>query len=132
MAKCQLAMEKPAEADRYTDRAIQAYPEEAQAHHIGGIANLMGKRFEKAFTRFDRYEQMLPGNPNTIFLKGYSQEGLQHKPLAANEYIRFLNQVNQGEEAEYAYTRLVEWGYVQSQQQQQQQQQKQLQEQEER
>jgi predicted Zn-dependent protease len=125
MAKCQLALEKTREADRYIDRAVQAYPGEAQAHHIGGIANLMGKRYEKAFTRFDRYEQLLPGNPNTIFLKGYSQEGLQHRDLAANEYMRFLKQVNQGEEAQYAYDRLVEWGYVQPQQQQQPQQQKQ-------
>ena len=61
------------------------------------------------------YEKRLPGNPNTIFLKGLSQEGMEHRQLAADEYTRFLKVVNQGEQAEHARSRLVEWGYMQPQ-----------------
>jgi hypothetical protein len=55
---------------------------------------------------------MLPGNTNTIFFKGLSLEGMQNKQGAADEYYRYLQSVNQGGQAEYAYKRLVEWGYV--------------------
>lgn len=72
----------------------------------------MGNRFESAYTDFDNYEKRLPGNPNTAFLKGVSLEGMQNKQGAAKEYYRYLQMVNQGEQAHYAYQRLVDWGYV--------------------
>ena len=58
---------------------------------------------------------MLPGNPGIIFLKGYTLEGMNDKQGAANEYHRFLQTVNQGQQAEYAYKRLVDWGYIRKQ-----------------
>jgi len=118
MAKCQLAMERPAKARRFAERAKQVKPSEAQAHHIGGVSKLMMKKYGAAYQDFNSYETMLPGNPNTIFLKGVCQEGMQHKKQAADEYLRYLQIVNQGEEAKYAYQRLVEWGYVEKPQQQ--------------
>lgn len=120
MAKCQIALQKPAEAEKYTTAASQVYPQEAQAYHVAGIAGLVSKKFDKAYERFAKYDTLLPGNPTMAFFKGYSLEGMQRKADAANEYIRFLNSVQEGEEAEYAYGRLVEWGYVKQQQQQQQ------------
>ena len=54
----------------------------------------------------------LPGNPGTIFLKGFAQEGQDNKPLAAQEYQRFLKQVQQGEQAQHAQSKLIEWGFV--------------------
>jgi len=118
MAKCQLAMERPAKARRFAEQAKQINPGEAQAHQIGGVSKLMMKKYGAAYQDFNSYESLLPGNPNTIFLKGVSQEGMQHKDQAAQEYTRYLRIVNQGEEAKYAYQRLVEWGYVEKPEQQ--------------
>jgi len=39
---------------------------------------------------FDHYERMLPGNPNTIFLKGVALEGMQDRKRAAEEFHRYL------------------------------------------
>ena len=115
MSKLMLVRERYDDAAGYANQAVDVYPEEAQAHHVAGIAELSRKRFEAAFQDFDDYEKRLPGNPNTVFLKGLSQEGMDHKPLAAEEYSRFLKVVDQGEQADHARTRLIEWGYMQPQ-----------------
>jgi len=65
-------------------------------------------------TDFDRYERMLPGNPNTIFLKGVALEGMQDRKRAAEEFHRYLQSVSSGAQARYAYDRLVEWGCFRS------------------
>ncbi len=112
MTKCQLAQENAKEALQYAKKAVQVYPREAQGHHISGISHLMARQYGEAFQRFDEYEQMLPGNPNTIFLKGISQENMQHIEKAAQEYKRYLQAVQQGEQADHARQRLTEWGYL--------------------
>ncbi|HEC85991.1 MAG: peptidase M48 Ste24p [Candidatus Parabeggiatoa sp. nov. 1] len=112
MTKCQLAQEKPNEARQYAMQAKQVYPAEAQAHHLNGIANMMKNQFDAAYQDFDTYEQMLPGNPNTVFLKGTVLEGMQNKPAAAAEYNRYLKMSRQGGQAEYAAQRLTDWGYM--------------------
>jgi predicted Zn-dependent protease len=112
MAKCQLASEKFGDAIRYAQDAKAVYPKEAQAHHVAGIARLSQKKYEAAFNDFDRYETLLPGNPNTIFFKGIAQDRMDHKEPAAQEYMRYLRIVNQGEQAKHAYDRLKEWGYI--------------------
>ena len=112
MAKCLLAQKKDKEARRYAERAKQVYPEEAQAHQLSGITKLEEKDFGRAYEDFISYEKLLPGNPSTIFLKGYSLEGMERKNDAANEYYRYIQIVNQGDQAQYAYGRLVEWGYI--------------------
>lgn len=112
MAKCQLAMDQPQEAHRYADMARNVYPEEAQAQHVDGLALIDLKQYDQAFARFDAYERVLPGNPNTVFLKGISLEGMQNKKQAAEEYYRYLQSVNSGDQAQYAYDRLKGWGYL--------------------
>ncbi len=112
MSKCLMAQKKNKQARRYAERAKQVYPEEAQAHHLSGITKLAGRDFGRAYEDFSSYEKLLPGNPNTIFLEAYSLEGMGRRRDAANEYYRYLNTVNQGDQARYAYGRLVEWGYV--------------------
>jgi predicted Zn-dependent protease len=112
MAKCQISMDKAVEAEFYTMSARDAYPQEAQAHYIGGIAKLMQDKYSSAHEQFAQYETILPGNPNTTFLKGFCQEGMQHIREAATEYNSYLQVVNEGEQAEHAYQRLVEWGYI--------------------
>jgi predicted Zn-dependent protease len=112
MAKCLIAQENPVAAMQYAQQAQQVYPIEAQAYHVTGIAQLMNNNFSAAYQEFNRYEKVLPGNPNTIFLKGTSLEGMQHREAAATEYSRYLNMTNQGDQAEHARNRLVTWGYM--------------------
>ena len=112
MGKCQLVQEKPNQARPYLALAKQVYPAEAQAHHLSGISHMMGKQFSAAYQDFDTYEKRLPGNPNTIFLKGTALEGMQNKRAAAAEYTRYLGITNQGDQAQYALQRLIKWGYA--------------------
>ena len=112
MAKCQLMQKNHAQADRYAQRAKQAYPQEAQAYHISGIAKLRNNKYDAAYDDFSIYERRLPGNPNTVFFKGLSLEGMQKIDPAARAYNAYLQQVRQGKQAQYAYQRLKEWGYI--------------------
>jgi len=112
MAKCLLAQKKYEEARRYAELAKKVYPEEAQALHLGGMTEVMKGDFGPAYEDFSRYEKLLPGNPNTIFLEAYSLEGMGRIKDAATEYRRYLTIVSQGDQAQYAYGRLVEWGYI--------------------
>jgi len=112
LGKSLLAQERPREADRYFERARNIYPSEAQGHHLGGMASLYRGAFQAAYERFDRYESLLPGNPNTVFLKGIALENMDQRRAAAQEYYRYLQQVNRGNAAEYSYRRLQDWGYL--------------------
>jgi tetratricopeptide (TPR) repeat protein len=112
MAKCQMAKKKYNQALKFSDQAKQVYPAEAQANHLSGLASINIKKYEKAVQEFNSYESKLPGNPNTIFYRGYAFEGMGSKQKAAEDYYKFLQQVNQGSQAEHAYKRLVEWGYI--------------------
>lgn len=112
MANCQLAMEHPQAAEGFAEKAQRAYPSEAQAHHLGGIAKLMQYKYSPAYQEFDAYEDLLQGNPNITFLKGYTQEKMDHRPRAAEEYQKYLQSVSQGEQAQHARQKLIEWGYM--------------------
>ena len=112
MAKCRLSQGKYAEALRFSETAGQVYPQEAQASHLSGFARIKLKQFEGAVANFTAYEKKLPGNPNTAFYRGYAYEGMNNRQKAAADYVAYLKQVNQGDQARYAYNRLVEWGVV--------------------
>lgn len=112
MAKCLIGQQKFAAAREIAERAKTVYPSEAQAYHVSGFAKIKLRQFEYAYQDFVRYDQLLPGNPNTIFFKGLSLEGMRHIPEAADHYQRYLQVVQEGEKAQYAYRRLVEWGYL--------------------
>ena len=115
MAKCQLMQKKYDEAGAYLERARDVYPQEPQAKYLAGFAELNRKRFEAALALFEQYDKQLPGNPNTTFFKGFAYEGMGRRQPAAESYHRYLQAVNQGRNAQYAYNRLVEWGYVKPQ-----------------
>ncbi len=112
MSISQLAQKKYAVGRRYAEMAQKSYPKEAQAYHLSGYAKIQLKNFEGAYNEFSAYERLLPGNPNTIFFKGYSQEGMNQVPQAADEYNRYLQVVRQGRYAQHAYKRLLDWGYI--------------------
>ena len=112
MAKCMLAQRKIDEALRYAEEAKSVYPGEAQSYHLAGFAKIKKKRFDSAYHDFSSYDRLLPGNPNTVFFKGVSLEGMQSFEQAAGHYSRYLQSVREGPHAQYAYKRLVQWGYV--------------------
>ncbi|MGX9364973.1 M48 family metalloprotease [Desulfoplanes sp. PS50] len=112
LAKCRLVQKSYADAARRATRAVEVYPEEPQARQVAGMAQLGTREFNKALENFTAYENKLPANPYTTFYKGVALENLGNREDAASQYYRFLQSVNQGEQAQYAYTRLREWGYV--------------------
>lgn len=112
MAKCKLVQKKNKEAGVYAEKAKQAYPDEAQGYHISGFAHIRNKKYDAALADFSIYERRLPGNPNTLFFKGLSLEGMEQVENAAKQYHGYLQKVQQGTQAQYAYKRLVEWGYI--------------------
>lgn len=109
MAKCQIALDKPAEAQRYLQQARAAYPEEGQALHLQGISQLALRQPEAAAASFREYERRLPGNPNTQFLLGVSYENMQNRPAAARYYQAYLQQAGDNQQSRYAASRLREW-----------------------
>lgn len=111
LSKSKLIQEKYGEGIAFAKRAERAYPQEAQAYHLSGIGKLVSEDFSGAYREFNAYEKRLPGNPYTVFFKGYSQEMMGHRDEAAREYRRYLQAVQQGKMAQYAYARLKEWGY---------------------
>jgi predicted Zn-dependent protease len=111
MTLCQIIQKKDKEGLRYSERAKAVYPQEAQAHHLSGFIKLRTKDFEGAYRDFSTHETLLPGNPTSMFLKGFAQEGMQKKMEAAQEYRRYLEVVQEGKFAQHAKQRLQEWGY---------------------
>lgn len=113
MAECKLALKRYDEARRYAESAQGVYPGEAKSYSVSGIARIMARDYRGALGEFSAYEKILPGNPAVFFLKGLSLEGMNRIPDAAREYYRYLQSVSSGDQAAYAYKRLVDWGYIQ-------------------
>ena len=88
------------------------YPEEAQAHNLSGINKISLNEFSGAYQDLVRYDRLLPGNPNTLFLRGFAMEGMQDKRGAAQHYYDYLTVVREGKAAQHAYARLRAWGYI--------------------
>ena len=114
LSLCQMMMENYEGAGRSIGLAKNAYPEEAQAYYLSGFIRLNRKDYAPAFSDFSTYDKKLPGNPYVTFYKGYSLEGQDRNKEAAQEYYNFLQIVQQGDQAQHAYTRLKEWGYIKS------------------
>jgi predicted Zn-dependent protease len=115
MSKCMLAQQKFTAAERYAEKAQEVYPQEAQACQVSGISRLEQKNFDGAYEAFSLYEKKLPGNTSIVFFKGYCLEGMEKREAAAAEYTQYLKAVSQGEMAEHAYQRLVQWGHIRPQ-----------------
>jgi len=79
---------------------------------MSGLSHIQLKRFDKAIEEFNMYEKKLPGNPNTLFYRGYAYEGMGNRQKSAEDYSQYLKQVTEGEQAQHAYKCLVDWGVV--------------------
>jgi predicted Zn-dependent protease len=109
MSKSQLIQKKWAVGRQYAEMAQQSYPQEAQAYHLSGFSKINLKDYDGALAEFQQYDNVLAGNPNTLFFKGYCYEGMKQYRRAGQEYQRYLQAVNQGDYASHAYNRLRQW-----------------------
>jgi len=112
LAKCHLAQKKNASAEAEAERARSVYQEEPQAVHISGLAKMEQAKYEAAFADFSLYGERLPGNPNTLYYKGFCLEKMGRKEQAAGEYMAYINDAPDGEFSEYVRARLEEWGFI--------------------
>ena len=112
MAKCQYAQKKYDRALNFSEQAKQVYPKEAQANHLSGLSKIQLKKFDQAVEDFNSYQKKLPGNPNTVFYRGYAYEGMGNRQKSTEDYSLYLQQDTEGEQAQHAYQRLVEWGVI--------------------
>jgi beta-barrel assembly-enhancing protease len=114
MAKCLLIQKKPSEALSYADTAKKIYPAEAQGYYVAGIANTEQRKFSEAYKDFTRCEEILPGNPQMAFFRGYCLENNGDKDPAANQYMKYLKMINyqHNKYSQHAYARLKQWGYA--------------------
>ena len=112
MAKCQFVQKRYDQALSFSEQAKQVNPKEAQANHLSGLSRIQLKKFDQAVQDFTSYEKKLPGNPNTIFYRGYAYEGMGNRQKSAEDYSSYLQQVTEGEQAQHAYQRLVQWGVI--------------------
>ena len=109
MAKTRIARERYADAIAHAAAASDVDPAEAQAWHVGGLAKVRAGHYDAALSDFRHYEQLLPGNPNTQFFKGYTLEQMQRRSDAIRHYRRYLQMAPGGEHADYVRRRLNEW-----------------------
>lgn len=112
MSKCLVAQKRHGEAQRYADQAKAVYPREAQARHVSGMVSMQAGHFSRAVSEFDAYERQLPGNPNTIFYKGFCMEQTGNKQGAAREFLRYRRAAPSGQFANHVNTRLVGWKVI--------------------
>jgi beta-barrel assembly-enhancing protease len=110
-AACYLNMGRKAAARPYIERARAVYPGEPLAEKMLGIAELAARNFDAALAGFQRYEQALPGNPDTRYYMGRALEGMGRRRDAAQQYMVYRNAVSNGGFAGYVDRRLAEWGY---------------------
>jgi len=108
-SKVCLALNRPADAQSYAAAAKAAYPQEAQAYHVEGMAALYNSRYDKALADFNHYDRILPGNPNTTFYSGFALEGMGRRSEAGAKYKAYLQAVGEGAEAQHAFSRVTEW-----------------------
>ncbi|RJP79442.1 MAG: peptidase M48 Ste24p [Desulfobacteraceae bacterium] len=112
MAQCQIMMKNDTRAEQFAEKAGHVYPQEPGSHYLNGLSKLNRKKFDQAYAQFEQYDQKLPGNPNLTFFKGFCLEKTGRERTAAGHYQTYLQAVNQGEKAQYAYQKLIDWGYI--------------------
>ncbi len=112
LARCLLVQKNYTDAYTHAGVGHDIYPTEGQACHVAGFAALQLKKFDTALNYFNTYDRLLPGNPGTLFFKGYALEGMNQIQPAATQYAAYLGKVQQGDYAAHAYSRLKAWGYI--------------------
>ncbi|MGE4504664.1 MAG: M48 family metalloprotease [Desulfovibrionaceae bacterium] len=111
MSQCENELGNHREGARWAEEASEIYPQEPKAVQMLGASHLLADNYDAAYQEFTLYDAMLPGNPQTTFLRGLSMEGMGQRQKAARLYSSYINEVGQGDQANYAASRLSSWGY---------------------
>ena len=114
MSKCLLIQKKSAQALSYANAAKTLYSTEPQGYYLAGLSNSAEKNHSQAFEDFKRCDELLPGNPQLTFYKGYSLDNSGQKQGAAENYLAYLKQIDyqSNKYSQHAYQRLKAWGYA--------------------
>lgn len=112
MAQCLQAQKKNAEARRHAEQAQAIYPQEAQAHKLGGVLALSLRDPGAAYAALQQFDRQVPGDPGVLFLKGVALEGMGQRQQAAQHYAQYLRLSQQGQAAQFAASRLQAWGVL--------------------
>ncbi|WP_300462363.1 M48 family metalloprotease [Desulfobacula sp.] len=114
MAKCLMIREKPSQALPYANTAKTLYPSEAQGYYLAGMASVQLEKYGEAYQNFNTCDQVLPGNPQINFYKGYCLDKKGDKAVAANHYMTYLKMIDYQPNpySKHAYNRLKVWGYA--------------------
>ena len=96
MAKCLTAQKRHAEAERYAEKAKKLYPAEAQGYQLSSMSKMYQRKYSRALSDLNTYDRMLPGNPNTTFMKGVAYDGMGRRPEAAQLYRQYLSAPGHG------------------------------------
>jgi len=114
MSKCLMIRKKPKQALSYADKAKKLYPKEIQGYFIAGIAGRELKKYGRAYKNFAKCDELLPGNPQIKFYKGYCLDKRGDIDPAADNYMTYLKMINYqpNKYSRYAYERLKKWGYA--------------------
>ena len=102
LARCLLVQKNYKDAYTHAGAGHDIYPTEAQACHVAGFAAIQLKKFDTALNYFNTYDNLLPGNPGTLFFKGYALEGMEQIQSAATQYAAYLGKVQEGDYAAHA------------------------------
>ncbi len=114
LAKSLLIQKKHKSAAAHARRAVALYPSESQGYYISGLAGVRLKEWDRAFNDFQKCDELLAGNPQVTFYKGYVLDNSGKTEPAAKAYAAYLKMVNYASNSysKYAYQRLKDWGYV--------------------
>lgn len=114
MAKCMMLQEKPSAALTFANTAKKLYPSQVQAYYISGLAHTEVKKYSQAYDDFTKSDQLLPGNPQMTFFKGYCLDQKGDRQPAADNYMAYLKMINfaPNKYSRHAVNRLREWGYA--------------------
>ena len=112
LAKYQMAMGQYKNASGSLSEAQFLKPGEVLPAYMLGISYLEISEPDAAIAQFNDYKNVITNNSLVEFFLGYGYEMKGDKNSAASAYKIYLSQVQEGDQAEYAYRRLVEWGYV--------------------
>jgi predicted Zn-dependent protease len=103
---------KKSEALASAEKAVALYPGLYPARFNAGVLAFEAGKHAQSLDHLAEAERLVPGQPQVAFFQGRNREALGQREEAAQRYAKVLESLRQGPMAEYAYQRLVEWGYV--------------------
>lgn len=94
------------------DQSINLHGDVFRIRLYSGINYLELDEHQKSLDDLDKANELIPDHPLVDYYRGRNREEMGNRSKAAEHYTAYLNKVNEGPRAQYAYRRLQEWGYV--------------------